>query len=183
MFKILSLALVAMVLVAAPAYADLKIGVFNAQAVALDSEPAKAAQKKMQGQFGTEKNQLEKQAQDLQKEGQSLQAQSAALSPQARQEKQTGFMRKVREHEEKSRDFARKVQMSEDQIRQSMGRFIFQAAEAVAKQKGLDLILDGASGSVIYAEKSMDVTKEMLAEVNKQFKAAGSKFDAPAGKR
>lgn len=183
MMRILSLVLLAMACIAAPAFADVNIGVFNAQAVALDSEPAKVAQKNLQSQFGAERSQLEKQAQDLQKQSQSLQAQAAAMSAQARQEKQSEFMRKVREHEEKSRNFARKVQTAEDQIRQAMGRFIFQAASVVAKQKGLNLILDGASGSVIYADKSMDVTKEMLAEVNKQFKAAGSKFDAPAGKR
>ncbi len=177
------LALIAVLLVAAPALADTKIGVFNAQAVALDSEPAKAAQKRMQSRFGAERTKLEKAAQDLQKQNQSLQSQAAAMSDKARREKQTEFLRKAREHEEKAREFARKVQVEEEQMRQAMGRFIFQAAAEVAKKNKLDLILDGASGSVIYADKSMDVTKDMLNEVNRQFKAAGGKFDAPAGKR
>ena len=44
MFRVLSLALVACVLMAGSAFADMKIGVFNSQAVAMDSDAAKAAQ-------------------------------------------------------------------------------------------------------------------------------------------
>ena len=44
MFRVLSLALVACLLMAGSAFADMKIGVFNSQAVAMDSDAAKAAQ-------------------------------------------------------------------------------------------------------------------------------------------
>lgn len=63
MFRVLSLALVACLLMAGSAFADMKIGVFNSQAVAMDSDAAKAAQQKLQSQFGAEKTQLEKQGQ------------------------------------------------------------------------------------------------------------------------
>ena len=85
MFRVVSLALVICVLLAGSAFAaDTKIGVFNSQAVAMDSDAAKAAQQKLQSQFGAEKNQLEKQAKDLQSKGEALQAQMATLSAKAR---------------------------------------------------------------------------------------------------
>lgn len=180
MFRILSMALVFTMVSVGSAFAAASIGVFNSQTVALDSEPAKEAQKKLQSQFGGEKDQLEKLAKDLQKQGESLQAQSAALSQQAREEKQMDFLRKRRDFEEKSRTFAGKVENSENQIRQTMGRYIFQAAETVAKQRGFDLILDAATGSVMYATANLDVTRDMVSEVNKLWKAGGSKFDTPA---
>lgn len=40
MFRVLSLALVACLLMAGSAFADMKIGVFNSQAVAMDSDAA-----------------------------------------------------------------------------------------------------------------------------------------------
>ena len=54
MFRVLSLALVACLLMAGSAFADMKIGVFNSQGVAMDSDAAKAAQQKLQSQFGAE---------------------------------------------------------------------------------------------------------------------------------
>lgn len=186
MFRVLSLTLVACVLLAGSAFAaELKIGVFNSQAVAMDSDAAKAAQTKLQGQFGTEKTQLEKQAKDLQTKGEALQAQVATLSEKARQDKQMEFMRSRREFEEKSRNFARKVENSEGQIRQSMAQQIYQAATTVAQQKKLDLILDAAAGSVMFATPDLDITKAVLAEVNRLWKSSGSKFPEaqPAGKK
>ena len=179
MFRVLSLALVACMLMAGSAYAELKIGVFNSQAVAMDSDAAKAAQKKMQSQFGAEKDQLEKQAKDLQAKGEALQAQISKLSAKEREEKQMEFIRLRRAFEEKSRNFARKVDNSETQIRQSMAQQIYNAATTIASQKKLDLVLDAAAGSVMYATPDLDITKPVLAEVNRLWKAAGSKFPEP----
>lgn len=180
MFRVSVLAGVLTLCLVGSAVAAVPVGVFNSQTVAMESEPAKEAQKKLQGQFGSEKDQLEKLAKDLQKQGEALQAQAAALSQQAREEKQMDFLRKRRDFEERSRNFATKVENAEGQIRQTIGRFIFQGADTVAKQRGFDLILDAASGSVMYAQPSLDVTRDVIAEVNRQWKAAGSKFDTPA---
>lgn len=179
MFKIVSLALAACIVFAGSAFAaDVNIGIFNSQAIAMESDAAKASQQKMQGQYGNERNQLEKQAKDLQAKGQDLQAKAATMSDKAREEKQMEFLKQRREFEEKSRAFARKVEAAENEIRQGMAQNIYQAAENIAKQKKLDLILDAASGSVMFATPKMDVTKEVLAEVNRIWKANGNKFPA-----
>ena len=177
MFRVLSLALVACLLMAGSAFADMKIGVFNSQAVAMDSDAAKAAQQKLQSQFGAEKTQLENQAKDLQSKGEALQAQVAKMSAKEREDKQMEFLRLRRAFEEKSRNFARKVENTENQIRQSMAQQIY--ATTIAKQQKLDLILDAAAGSVMYATPTLDITKPVLAEVNRLWKAGGSKFPEP----
>ena len=155
----------------------MKIGVFNSQAVAMDSDAAKAAQQKLQSQFGAEKTQLENQAKDLQSKGEALQAQVAKMSAKEREDKQMEFLRLRRAFEEKSRNFARKVENTENQIRQSMAQQIYDAATTIAKQQKLDLILD--AGSVMYATPTLDITKPVLAEVNRLWKAGGSKFPEP----
>ena len=184
MFRIMSLALVACLMMGGTALsADLKVGVFNSQAVAMDSDAAKAAQKKLQGQFGAEKNQLESQAKALQSKGEALQAQMASLSNKAKEEKQMEFLRLRRDFEEKSRNFARKVENSEVQIRQSMARQMLEATSNVAKKRDLDLVLDAGAGGIMFATPALDITQDVLSEVNRIWKASGSKFsDAPAGR-
>ena len=179
MFRVLSLALVACVLMAGSAFADMKIGVFNSQAVAMDSDAAKAAQQKLQSQFGAEKTQLEKQAKDLQAKGEALQAQVAKMSAKEREDKQMEFLRLRRAFEEKSRNFARKVENTENQIRQSMAQQIYDAATTIAKQQKLDLILDAAAGSVMYGNPPHDLPKPVRAGVHRNRKARGSKVPEP----
>ncbi|MEI3478940.1 MAG: OmpH family outer membrane protein [Bilophila sp.] len=179
MFRVMSLALVACLLMAGSAFAETKIGVFNSQAVAMDSDAAKAAQQKLQSQFGAERSQLEKQAKDLQTKGETLQTQVAKMNAKEREEKQMEFLRLRRAFEEKSRNFARKVENTENQIRQNMAQQIYQAAQTIAQKQKLYLILDAASGSVMYATPQLDITKAVLAEVNRLWKASGSKFPEP----
>ena len=40
------------------------------------------------------------------------------------------------------------------------------AVEKVAGQKGLDLVLDVTGGFVVYADKTLDLTNDVLAELN-----------------
>ncbi len=156
--------------------ADFPVGIFNSQSIAMESEAAKAAQKKLQSDFGDEKTQLEKQAKDLQTKADDLQAKAAAMSAQAREEKQREFLELRRSFEEKSRDFAVRVEQAENNLRQYLAEQIYAAAESIAKKKSLKLILDSASGSIMYLDKSLDVTKEVLEAMNTAWKKAGSKL-------
>ncbi len=182
--KIASLVLAACLVFGGSALAaDVKIGVFNSQSIAMQSDAAKASQQKLQSQFGKERDQLEKEAKELQTKGQDLQAKAATLSAKAREERQMEFLKQRRAFEEKSRTFARKVDAAENNIRQGMAQTIFQAAAAVAKQQSLDLIIDAASGSVMFAQPNMDITKAVLNEVNRIWKANGNKFPSAPAKR
>ena len=109
------------------------------------------------------------------------------MSAKAREEKQMEFLKLRRDFEEKSRAFARKVDAAENDVRQGMAQNIFQAAEtvghALAKQQNLDLIIDAASGSVMFAKPNMDITKAVLTEVNRIWKANGNRFPAAPAKR
>lgn len=182
--KILSMAILACLLVANSAFsADFPIGVFNSQSIAMESEAAKAAQKKLQSEFGNEKTQLEKQAKDLQTKADDLQAKSAAMSNQAREDKQREFLELRRNFEEKSRDFAIRVEQAENTLRQYLAEQIYLAAETIAKKKGLKLVLDSASGSVMYLEKNLDITKEILEAINAAWKKGGSKLPEMANRK
>lgn len=156
--------------------ADLKIGVFNSQSIAMQSDAAKASQQRLQSQYGKERSQIEKEAKDLQAKGQNLQKMLESMDAKTRETKQMEYIKQRRAFEEKSRAFARKLEGSENTIRQGMAQFIFQASAAVAKEKDLDLIIDAAMGSVMFAKPELDLTKPVLAEVNRLWKQNGNKF-------
>lgn len=172
MRKILVFAVAAFLMAASTAMAaDLKVGIVNMQKLATQCEAAQEAQKKMKATFGPEKDQLDKQAADLKKRADEMKAQFAALSPEAKEDKKVEFIRLKRDFEDKARVFARKVEAAQMRIRQDMAEMIMKAASDYAAKKGFTVILDGAAAGVIHADKSLDVTDDMLIEVNRVWHA------------
>lgn len=153
--------------------AETKIGVVDMQMVAGESEPAKDAQNRMKSKYGAERDQLEKQTKELQKKAEALKNSSAS------EEKKVEFIRQKRDLDEKTRNFARKVEQDEIKIRQDMVSLVFRAAYEVAQRKGFNFVVDVTAGGVLYAESAMDLTKDVVEEVNKLWKS-GSVLGSPS---
>ena len=143
-----------------------KIGVVDMQAVATQSEPAQAAKKQMESKYG------KKQGEALKKSAEELKG------PKASDEKKLAFIRKKQELDQKTRNFLRKVEQDEVKLRQDMVTMVFNATYNVAQKKGFNFVVDITAGGVLYADQTMDLTQDVLAEVNrlhKEDKAKGSK--------
>ncbi len=168
MRKVLLMALMLTMMTASVALAEVKIGVVDMQVIATESEPAKDAKKKMDAKFGAEKTELEKQAKELQSKGEALQKKPTEA-------KQVEFVKLKRAFDEKQYKFARNVEQDEVKIRQEMVTLVFRASYEVAQAKGLNYIVDITAGGVLYADQSMDMTKAVLEEVNKLWKAGETK--------
>lgn len=149
---------------AAPAAPAAKIGVVDMQAVATQSDPAKAAKKQMESKYGKEREALEKQGETLKKKAEALK------DPKASEEKKLEFIRLKQELDQKTRNFLRKVEQEEIKLRQDMVTLVFNATYEVAQRKGFNFVVDITAGGVLYADKSMDLTQDVLLEVNKLYK-------------
>ncbi len=175
MKKFIVLAAAAMLAFAAPAFAT-EIGVFNAQEVLGKSEVSKAYKNTMESKFGGERASLEREGKSLQASYESFQKQASTLSQKAREEKQVDLMRRSRSFDEKRRNFAVRADRQMAELNASMGRILLEAAANVAKKRNLDLTLDASSGSIMYAANKLDLTSDMVSEVNRVWRNYGSKF-------
>lgn len=143
-----------------------KIGVVDMQTIATDSEAAKAAKLQLETQFGKEREQLEKRGKDLQKQAEGLK------NPKVSEEKKMSFLRAKQKLDNDSRNFLRKVEQEELKLRQEMVTLVFRAAYEVARAKGYNFVVDVTAGGVLYADKSMELTQDVLEEVNKIYAQA-----------
>ena len=148
-----------------------KIGVVDMQAVATQSEPAQAAKKQMESKYGKERAALEKQGEALKKSAEELKG------PKASDEKKLAFIRKKQELDQKTRNFLRKVEQDEVKLRQDMVTMVFNATYNVAQKKGFNFVVDITAGGVLYADQTMDLTQDVLAEVNRLHKEDKAKED------
>lgn len=178
MRKLFVMTLVAMFVMAGSAFAadaaaPLKIGVVDMQTVATTSEPALAAKKQMENKYGSEKKDLEDQGQKLRKKAELLK------NPKTSEDAKLAFLRSKQDLDQKTRNFMRKVEQDEVKLRQDMVTLVFNATYEVAQRKGYNFVVDVTAGGVLYAEQSMALTQEVLAEVNKLYKEKGDKAKEP----
>lgn len=156
----------------------LKIGVVDMQTVATQSEPAQAARAQMESKYGKEKKSLEDEGEKLRKKAETLKG------PKVTEQTKVNFLRSKQDLDQKTRNFMRKVEQEETKLRQDMVTLVFNATYEVARRKGFNFVVDITAGGVLYAEQSMDLTQDVLAEVNKLYKEKGdqAKEAAPAAK-
>ncbi len=159
--------------------AALKIGVVDMQTVATTSDPANAAKEQMEAKYGKERKELEDEGEKLRKRAEKLK------DPKTSEDAKLAFLRAKQELDQKSRTFMRKVEQDELKLRQDMITMVFNATYNVAQRLKFNFVVDVTAGGVLYAEQSMDLTKEVLAEVNKLYKeqASSKAAEKPAAKK
>lgn len=141
-----------------------KIGVVDMQTVATQSEPALAAKAQMEKKYGKQREALEKQGAALKKQAEALK------NPKTSEEKKVNFIKAKQKLDQDTRNFLRKVEQDEVKLRQDMVTLVFSATYEVARAKGFNFVVDVTAGGVLYADQSMDLTQDVLAEVNKLYK-------------
>ena len=111
----------------------------------------------------------------LEKQGEALKKKAEALkNPKASEEKKLDFIRSKQDLDQKTRNFLRKVEQEEVKLRQDMVTLVFSATYEVARAKGFNFVVDVTAGGVLYADQTMDLTQDVLAEVNKIYKEKGN---------
>ena len=89
--------------------------------------------------------------------------QAPILSALRRQEKEEGLQKAVQDYE----TFIQDIWGPQGRAAQENER-IRTVVEKMATDKGLDLVLDAAGGMIIYADRSLDMSAEVVRELNTQ---------------
>jgi outer membrane protein len=144
---------------AAPAWADLKIGVVNYAKLMQESPQAKAAQDALRGEFAGKQKDLQTQQQSLKSKEESLQRDSATMTADQR----TAAERDLRDG---NRELQLKVQQYQDDFnaRQNeelskLQKTLVEEVQTFAQAQKFDLVL---ADGVIFAAPVLDVTPQVL---------------------
>jgi outer membrane protein len=149
--------------------ADIRVGYIDSSRIWLEYKDAQEAQQRFERQvqgWRDEAAEKEKAVNQLKTE---VRDQTPVLSALKRQEKESALSRAVSDYETFVQDVwgtngraAQENSRATDEIIQQVRRVV----EKLASQKGLELVLDASSGFIIYADKSLDMTNDVLAELN-----------------
>lgn len=147
---------------------DLKVGYIDSAKIFQQYRPAQDAQqsfdRQVQGWRG-EAAEKQKAVDQLRAE---VRDQSPILSSLKRQEKEEALQRAISDYEKFVQDIwgpqGRAAQENE-RVTQEIITQIRSAVEKIAGDRQLDLVLDAASGFIIYADRNLDLTADVLTEL------------------
>ncbi len=172
MRKILFLVLILVLAFQAQAFAGTqKIAVVSLDKLLKDSEIGQAAYKQLEKKFKSAKAKMETQQKELEKLKQSLQKQSLVLSLEAKQDKELEFKRKVRDYQDLAQATQRKMQAEQQKLGTPVMEAVKVAVDAYAKKNTLTAVYDKRSSGFLYVDENVDVTNEVLLEMNRAYRA------------
>lgn len=139
-----------------------KVGFVEIDRILNESDPAKDTRKMMEKKY-------RKEEENLKKSGESLQSKAKALkNPKVSDEKKASYIKEYQSFQQKRGTLAQKQQEDLLKFQQDMIEIVFAASANVAKAKGLDFIIDART--IFYANKDLNMTDAVMAEVNKVYK-------------
>jgi outer membrane protein len=162
-------ALALLALAAAPLRAETRFGYIDSGRIFIEYSAAKEAQARFDRQvqgWRDEAAEKEKLVNQLRAE---VRDQSPILSSLKRQEREEALQKAISEYERFIQDVwgpQGRASQENDRATADVVRLIRTAVEKVAGEKSLNLVFDAAGGMIIYADKTLDVTSDVLTELN-----------------
>jgi len=151
-----------------PARAEVKFGYIDSGRIFQEYTAAKEAQDRFDRQVqGWRDDAAEKERAVTQLRAE-VRDQSPILSAARRQEKEEALQKAISDYERFIQEIWGPQGRAAQENERATGEVVLQirsAVEKVAGDKGLNLVLDSASGAIIYADKTLDLTPDVLAEL------------------
>jgi outer membrane protein len=151
---------------AGTAAAETKIGTIRAQEVVRESPFYKAAETKMRGEFDKRQQELETTGKSLAEDIKKFQRDADIMSPDERAKKEKDLSARQVDFQYAQQKFKEDATNRDRELTQDLMSKIKEAIQTVAKEKGLDLVVQDP----VYTVPALDITTEVL----KQLQAGGA---------
>lgn len=143
---------------------EMKIGFVNSERVVRESNLAKAAQAKLEAEFGRREKELKDAATKLQAAADKFEKDSALLGEAERNRRQRELVESQRDLERKRREFQEDAQQRRNEELQMVVERANKVIKQIFEQEKYDLIVQDA----IHASSRIDITKRVIDALNAQ---------------
>ncbi|HEX6362245.1 MAG TPA: OmpH family outer membrane protein [Albitalea sp.] len=141
---------------------ELKVGYVNSEVVLRDANPAKAAQARLQAEFGKREKELGDMANRLKAAGDKLEKEAPTLSEAERNRRQRELIDQDREFQRKRREFQEDLNQRKNEELAAVVDRANKVIRQIFEQEKYDLIVQDA----IHASARVDITKKVIEALN-----------------
>ena len=140
----------------------LKVGVINSQRAFETSSEGKKNAAQLQERNNKIKSDMARMDNEIKQIETKISTQRMTLSPEALMQLQSDLDKKTTGRTRYQEDTARDLQKLQYDIVQKVRTEMVGVVDAIAKEKGLDLVLDLGSSGVVYFNKTIEITDEVI---------------------
>lgn len=155
-------ALIALLLLAAPALAETKIAYVDLQKALNLSKAGVAAKSEIAAQVKKYEAEFKAKQEDLKKLKADLEKQAVLLSDSAKAQKEHDFQQTVKELQRFQKDVKEELQLKDNEHTKRILNQLFEILQKLGKDGGYSMIVEKNEGAVIYADESIDLTDELI---------------------
>lgn len=156
--------------------ADSRIGYIDSSRIWLEYKDAQEAQQRFDRQVQGWRDEAAEKQKAVDQLKAEVRDQGPVLSALKRQEKESARDRAISEYESFVQDIwgpNGKAAQENSRATEEIIALVRRAVEKIAGQRGLELVLDASGGFIIYADRTLDMTNEVLAELNANAASGG----------
>jgi outer membrane protein len=162
---------VALLIAGSALAADFKVGYIDSSRIFLEYKDAQEAQARFDRQVQGWREEADEKDRAVKKLRQEVRDMSPVLSALKRQEKEEALQKAIAAHEQFVQSIwgpqGRASQENERATQEVVNR-IRAVVEKIAGDKGLDMVFDSSGGFLIFADKNLDYTSEVIRQLNEQ---------------
>ncbi len=143
-----------------------KIGIVDIQYVLEKSDAGREAIAELKKEGKVLKQKLDKKKKEIDKLRQQLERQRLMLTQEAQLDKELQYKQKVQEFKTLYATYQQKMQIRERQLREPIIKALNNVLQKYGKEHHFTIILDKRNSGVIYFNKKIDITKEVIIKFN-----------------
>lgn len=160
--KRIIVALIAVLMLAAPALAETKIAYVDLQKALNLSKAGVAAKSEIAAQVKKYEDEFKEKQESLQKLKTELEKQAVLLSDSAKAQKEREFQQNVKELQRFQKDVKEDLQLKDSEHTKRILNELFEILQKLGKDGGYSMVIEKNEGAVIYADESVDLTDELI---------------------
>jgi outer membrane protein len=159
----LGLAAIAALLGAARiAAADQKFAVVDMQRALNECDAGKRAKDQVKAKFERSQNELKRQREDLDRRKEEYERKASVLKDEERRNLEKDLESRGLEFKRKYEDFQRDLKETDAELTKSIVEELYGLVRDYGEKHGYTLVLEASSGALLYNDKTVDVTDEIV---------------------
>ena len=171
MKKILLLSVCFIFLLQVSAFAEMKIGIFQYQKVLIECDYGKTVSAKLKAKYDPLAKEIQDESRGVKKLEEELKQQDLAWKLEAKQDKQREYRRKMRDLQDSYAAFQQKQQVDRQKMLLPIKQKIGETVAEYSKANGYTIVFEANIAGVAYVAEGVDISDEIVIELNKQKKA------------
>jgi len=144
------------------AAADFKVAVVDMQRALNECEAGKHAKDQVKGKFDKAQDQLKKQRDDLDKAREDFDKKALVLKEDQRRDLEKDFEAKQLEFKRRYEDFQRDLKRTDAELTSGIVEQLYGIVSEIGAEKGYTMVLESSSGALLYNDKSIDITDDVI---------------------